>query len=81
MITFRVVRESHGWAVCTGDRMTTLFRSRDLAIREANCLAEDIRCHGESVEVIIEEAEPGARRASSRARDPLGSRASPRGGA
>jgi hypothetical protein len=79
MITFRVAREAHGWAVRMGERMTTPFRSRDRAIREAICLARDIRCHGECVEVIVEEAEPGARRAVPRARNPLGFIALPRG--
>ncbi|MFI4936581.1 MAG: hypothetical protein ACHP7N_18395 [Caulobacterales bacterium] len=39
--------------------MTTPFRSRDLAIREANCLADAIRRHGECAEVIVEGIEPG----------------------
>ena len=58
MITFNVVKEQNGWAVRMGERMTTPFRSRDLAIQEANCLAEAIRCHGECAEVIVEGAEP-----------------------
>ena len=41
-----------------GERMKTLFWSRDLAIREANCLADAIRCHGECAEVIVEGADP-----------------------
>jgi len=41
-----------------GERMTTPYWSRDLAIREANCLAEAIRCHGECTEVVIEGADP-----------------------
>jgi len=36
MITFDVVKEEHGWAVRMGKRMTTPFRSREQAIREAN---------------------------------------------
>jgi hypothetical protein len=36
----------------------TPFWSRDLAIREANCLARAIRCHGECAEVIVEDAVP-----------------------
>ena len=54
MITFDVVKEEHGWAVRMGERMTTPFRSRRLAIQEANCLAEAIRRHGESTQVIVE---------------------------
>ena len=58
MITFDVVKEQHGWAIRMGERMKTLFWSRDLAIREANCLADAIRCHGECAEVIVEGADP-----------------------
>jgi hypothetical protein len=58
MITFSVVKEQYGWAIRAGERMKTLFWSRDLAIREANCLADAIRCHGECVEVIVEGAGP-----------------------
>jgi hypothetical protein len=58
MITFNVVKEEHGWAIRIGERMTTPFRSRDVAIREANCLADAIRCHGVCAEVIIEGADP-----------------------
>lgn len=46
MITFNVVKEQHGWAVRMGDCMMTPFRSKNLAIREANCLADAIRGHG-----------------------------------
>ena len=58
MITFDVVKEQHGWAIRMGERMKTLFWSRDLAIREANCLADAIRRHGECAEVIVEGADP-----------------------
>lgn len=58
MITFNVVKERHGWAVRMGERMTTPFWSRDLAIHEANCLADAIRCHGECAEVIVEGGDP-----------------------
>jgi hypothetical protein len=54
MITFSVVKEQYGWAIRVEERMKTLFWSRDLAIREANCLADAIRCHGECAEVIVE---------------------------
>ena len=58
MITFNVVKERHGWAIRMVERMMTPFWSRDLAIREANCLAHAIRCHGECAEVIVEGAVP-----------------------
>lgn len=54
MITFNVVKEQYGWSVRTGACMTTPFWSRSLAIREANCLAESIRRHGEIAHVIID---------------------------
>ncbi|HEY2660014.1 MAG TPA: hypothetical protein VGI79_09855 [Caulobacteraceae bacterium] len=57
MIVFNVVKEKHGWAVRMGDRMTTPFWSRDLAIREANTLADSIRSHGEFAQVIIQDPE------------------------
>ena len=41
-----------------GDRMTTPFRSRDLAIFEANCLADAICSHGVRAEVVVEGAAP-----------------------
>ena len=55
MITFNVVKEPFGWAVKMGKSMTTPFRSRELAIQEANCLANAIRGHGEQIEVFIED--------------------------
>ena len=58
MITFSVVKDRYGWAIQVGERMKTLFWSRDLAIREANCLADAIRCHGACAEVIVEGADP-----------------------
>jgi hypothetical protein len=58
MITFSVVKEQHGWAIRIGERMTTPFWSRDVAVREASCLADAIRCHGECSEVIVEGADP-----------------------
>lgn len=57
MITFKVVKEQHGWAIRMGERMMMPFWSRDLAIREANCLAAAIRCHGEHAEVIVDGAD------------------------
>lgn len=61
MITFYVVKEQHGWAIRMGERMTMPFWSRDMAVREANCLADAIRCHGECTEVMVEGAEPNER--------------------
>jgi hypothetical protein len=58
MIIFNVVKERCGWTVRTGKCMTTPFWSRDSAIREAHCLAETLRRHGEYAEVIVEDAEP-----------------------
>jgi hypothetical protein len=56
MVTFRVVKEKHGWSVKAGQPMTTPFWSRDAAVRAANRLAAAIRSHGEHTEVIIEAA-------------------------
>jgi hypothetical protein len=54
MITFKVVKEQHGWAIRMGEGVTTPFWSRDSAIREAHGLAAAIGCHGERTEAIIE---------------------------
>ncbi|MGE5566086.1 MAG: hypothetical protein ACM3YN_08030 [Parcubacteria group bacterium] len=35
--------------------MTTPFWSRTLAIREAQCMADAIRRHGQGVEVLVDE--------------------------
>ena len=61
MIIFNVVKEPHGWAIRMGERMTTPFRLREFAIREANCLADAIRRHGERTQVIIEGADANER--------------------
>lgn len=58
MITFNVVKEQHGWAIRLGERMTTHFWSRELAVQEANCLAGEIRRHGERTEVVIQDTGP-----------------------
>lgn len=58
MITFNVVKESCGWAVRMNERMTTPFWSRELAISEANALADAIRGHGQCAEVVVEGSEP-----------------------
>jgi hypothetical protein len=57
MITFNVVKDQHGWIIRMGEGMTTPFRSRELAVREANCLANAIRCHGACAEVIVDGGE------------------------
>lgn len=57
MITFRVVRERHGWAIRTGEEMMTPFWSRELAIREADRMAAGLSRHGALTEVLIEETE------------------------
>ena len=54
MITFRVAREQFGWAVQMDQRMTTPFRTRDLAVREAEALAGSLRAHGQPAEVVIQ---------------------------
>ena len=61
MITFNVVKEKHGWAIRLGEGMTTPFRSRDLAVREAKCLADAIGCHGQRTEVVVESHDPAPR--------------------
>lgn len=57
MITFRVARELHGWSVQT-PHMTTPFRTRDVAIKEANALAQALRAHGQYTDVIIDQDAP-----------------------
>lgn len=54
MITFRVAKEQFGWAVRMDRHMTTPFRTRDLAIREAQALAGSLRAHGQPAEVVIQ---------------------------
>jgi len=58
MITFNVVKERYGWAIRMGERMAMPFRSGEMAVREANCLAAAILRHGKSAEVIVEDADP-----------------------
>lgn len=57
MITFRVVKERHGWAVRKDEHLTIPFWSRSTALREANSLAQAIRQHGVGTEVLIEESD------------------------
>jgi hypothetical protein len=54
MIVFNVVKEKHGWSVRMGQRMTTPFWSKKLAVSEANRLADGIRRHGELTEVVVD---------------------------
>ena len=58
MITFDVVEEPHGWTIRMGERMSTPFWSKALAIQEANSLAEAIRRHGQSTRVLIHGLDP-----------------------
>jgi hypothetical protein len=58
MITFSVMKEQNGWSIRMGEWSMTPFWSKDLAIREANCLAEAIRRNGECTEVIIDGTDP-----------------------
>jgi hypothetical protein len=53
MVTFNVVKQQCGWAVRMGEGVTTPFWSKELAVREANCLADAIRYHGAYAEVIV----------------------------
>jgi len=53
MITFNVVEDQRGWTIKVGERMSTPFWSRALAIQEANCLAGAIRRHGQGTEVLV----------------------------
>ena len=59
MHTFRVVREAGGWAVRSGPGVTSCFRTRAHAIREAQCLCDELHKHGEAAEVVVEDAAPG----------------------
>jgi hypothetical protein len=54
MISFRVTREEHGWAVRIGVHMMTPFWSKQKAIGRANDLAGAIRAHGQLTEVVVE---------------------------
>jgi len=64
MHTFKVVKEPFGWAVRVGEGMSTPFRSRELAVQEANCLCEALRRHGETAEVMVETSARAAASAS-----------------
>ncbi len=54
MITFKVVKETHGWAVRLGEQMTTPFWSKASAVQEASRLADTLGCHGEYTEVLVD---------------------------
>ena len=54
MIKFQVVKEPFGWAVIMGEATKTPFRSRRLAIREAESLADAIGKHGQTIAITIE---------------------------
>ena len=54
MITFRVAKEQFGWAVQMDRHMTTPFRTRELAVREAQALAGSLHAHGQPAEVVIQ---------------------------
>ena len=58
MHTFKVVKESYGWAVRLGAGVSTPFRSRAFAIKEADCLCADLCRHGENAQVVIESIDP-----------------------
>jgi hypothetical protein len=68
MIRFNVVKETHGWAIRMGERMTTPFWSKEQAVRQAKILAEAIGRHGERTEVVIEGAAPEEDRAGAETR-------------
>jgi hypothetical protein len=59
MHTFKVVKESNGWAVRLGEGMTTPFWSRKLAVMEADRLCAALRRHGEGARVVIDPNELG----------------------
>lgn len=58
MLTFNVVSEPHGWGVHVDQRMTSHFRSRDVALRQAHLLAAAIRRHGVRVVVVESDIAP-----------------------
>ena len=55
MLTFNVVKEPYGWAIRMGERMSTPYRSRLSAIRDAQGMAEAIRRQGGCIEVVVED--------------------------
>jgi hypothetical protein len=55
MIRLRVAKDEYGWSIQIGEQMTSPFRRREVAIREANRLAADIRTRGGQVETVVED--------------------------
>lgn len=53
-ITFRVVKETYGWAVRLGEHMTTPFWSKASAVQAAHRFAAALSGHGEYTEVLVE---------------------------
>lgn len=58
MYTFKVVKEAHGWSVRSDEGMSMPFWKRSMAVREANRVCAVLRDHGQSVVLIIQDAEP-----------------------
>ena len=58
MITFRVLEQKYGWTIHLSQGTSTHFRSRELAIREANLMAENLRRHGASARVVVQDFVP-----------------------
>jgi hypothetical protein len=58
MQTFRVAKERYGWAVRVGNGVTAPFWTRAMALREANCLCEELRRHGVAAEVVVDDVGP-----------------------
>lgn len=59
MHTLRVIKEPGGWTLWLGPGFASPFRTRAQAVRAAECLCEQLRGHGEAMEVCVEE-EPTA---------------------
>ncbi len=62
-----IKKEPFGWAVRIGPAMKSSFRTRAQAVREAECLCNELRQHGVQVEMLIEGSggSVGPRRAES----------------
>jgi predicted Zn-dependent protease len=58
MIIFRVSYELYGWSVRMSPHMSTPFRTRELAVREAHALARALQAHGQRAEVIVDPEAP-----------------------
>jgi hypothetical protein len=61
MHTLRVVRETVGWTIELAPGVTSCFRTRVQALREAKCLCDEFHKRGEAAEVVIEDAAPATR--------------------